>query len=254
MYNGKYGGCVLKVQAICNHTGAFIWYSGPHLGTTHDVKLYRRVHPPMNGQKVLADLAYIGGQERAHELIVPFKKQLVRRRVLSTGRVSINSIPLTENQSLFNRIHAWYRTTIEHAFGFVKRFRIINSTYRGRIKQHPDYVTRAVKIIMSVSNIHLRAHPHRQHIAMIDGDIDLQNIDFDGLISRPWDDNNGTGHCVDDFWNGQHVQLHLPTGEWINGIVRYRNRRCNKISIMIRGAARGDLVRVDPRLVRHAPP
>jgi hypothetical protein len=33
MYNGKFKFHVVKIQAICNHAGAIIWYSGPHLGT-----------------------------------------------------------------------------------------------------------------------------------------------------------------------------------------------------------------------------
>jgi hypothetical protein len=40
-YNGKYKAHVVKVQAMCDHSGNIIWYSGPHLGVTSDVRLSR---------------------------------------------------------------------------------------------------------------------------------------------------------------------------------------------------------------------
>jgi hypothetical protein len=251
-YNGKYGGNVLKVQAVCDHSGAFLWYSGPHLGTTHDLTLYRQ-HPPEldNGDQLLADLAYIGGREHAATLVTPFKKRMVRRLNRRNGKVKIRALPLPPNQALYNRVHSWYRATIEHAFGYVKRYRIINSTYRGRLHQHPEYLKRAVRIIMHLSNIHLREHPHRRHIPLIAGNIALSNINFNALEVRAWSDNDGTGHDVDDFWVGQRVEVRLPHGEWLQGMVRHRNPTRNSISVLLAGAANGDLIRVDPRLVRH---
>ena len=67
---------MLKVQAVCDHSGTIMWYSGPHIGTTHDVQIFRQSSPPLyNGESVLGDLAYIGGGD---EVIVPFKKRSIR--------------------------------------------------------------------------------------------------------------------------------------------------------------------------------
>jgi hypothetical protein len=152
---------------------------------------------------------------------------------------------------LFNRVHSWYRATVEHVFGYVKRYRIINSTYRGRLLRCPQYIKRAVRIIMSLSNIHLRSHPHRRHIPLVAGSVDVSSIDFDALEVRRWDDNVGTDHTVDDFYCGQGVEVRLPTAAWMPGIVRYRNRAQNTVTILFTGSRSGDFVRVDPRLVRH---
>ena len=185
-YNGKYGGNVLKVQAVCDHSGAFLWYSGPHLGTTHDLTLYRQ-HPPEldNGDQLLADLAYIGGREHAATLVTPFKKRMVRRLNRRNGKVKIRALPLPPNQALYNRVHSWYRATIEHAFGYVKRYRIINSTYRGRLHQHPEYLKRAVRIIMHLSNIHYASI--RTGVTSLSlRATSLSNINFNALEVRAW--------------------------------------------------------------------
>ena len=94
------------MQAVCDHRGNIIWYSGPHIGVTSDVKLFDGYTPPLDdGEKLLADKAYVG---RPDELIVPFKKQ--------RGHAE-----LSERRAAFNVVHAWYRATIEHCFAFVKR-------------------------------------------------------------------------------------------------------------------------------------
>jgi hypothetical protein len=94
----------LQVQAVCDHRGNIMWFSGPHIGVTHDVELFRQVTPPLqDGERLLGDKAYVGEPE---DLIVPYKK---RKGVLSERR---------EN---FNVVHSWYRATIEHCFAYVKR-------------------------------------------------------------------------------------------------------------------------------------
>lgn len=91
---------------MCDHRGNITWYSGPHLGVTSDIKLFRRRPPPLDdGEKLLADKAYVGAPEH---LIVPFKK----RR---------NEDKLSGRRYHFNNVHAWYRATIEHCFAYVKR-------------------------------------------------------------------------------------------------------------------------------------
>jgi len=91
---------------VCDHRGNLIWYSGPHIGVTSDIKLFRRSMPPLqDGERLLADKAYVGAREH---LIVPYKKK--------PGRAS-----LSRRRHDFNVAHSWYRATIEHCFAYVKR-------------------------------------------------------------------------------------------------------------------------------------
>jgi len=97
----------LQVQGVCDHRGNIIWYSGPHIGVTSDIRLFREHTPPLlDGERLLGDKAYASHADRDH-LIAPYKKQ--RQRAL------------TQRQWHFNNVHAWYRSTIEHCFAFVKR-------------------------------------------------------------------------------------------------------------------------------------
>jgi len=36
-----------QVQGVCDNRGNVIWYSGPHLGVTSDIKLFRENSPPL---------------------------------------------------------------------------------------------------------------------------------------------------------------------------------------------------------------
>lgn len=98
--------CVcLQVQGVCDHRGNIIWYSGPHLGVTSDIRLFRENTPPLDaGEKVLGDKAYIGDAR----LIAPIKK----RRGAAT---------IPRRAQAFNIAHGWYRSTIEHCFAYIKR-------------------------------------------------------------------------------------------------------------------------------------
>lgn len=105
-YNGKYATHVVKVQGVCDHRGNIIWYSGPHLGVTADIKVFRENCPWLEpGERLLGDKAYVGEPEY---LIPPLKKK--------KGAPKLAGRPYH-----FNNIHAWYRSTIEHCFAFIKR-------------------------------------------------------------------------------------------------------------------------------------
>lgn len=45
--NGKYGANVLKAQLVCDNKGTPIWFSGPHVGTLHDMTLCEMYPPPV---------------------------------------------------------------------------------------------------------------------------------------------------------------------------------------------------------------
>lgn len=146
MYNGKYKGHVMKVQAICDHHGSIVWYSGPHIGSIHDIKLWNLYGPRLSlGEKLLADKGYISS--RNPELIVPYK----------------NPSNLTDDEKSFNRVLQWYRTTIEHSFAYIKRFTILSGCYRGKITVRDCHIQAALKIIVHSNNMHTTKFPLRTH-------------------------------------------------------------------------------------------
>jgi hypothetical protein len=64
-----------QVQGVCDNRGNVIWYSGPHLGVTSDIKLFRENSPPLlDGELLLGDKAYQGLRGR---VLVPYKKKKV---------------------------------------------------------------------------------------------------------------------------------------------------------------------------------
>jgi hypothetical protein len=167
-YQGKYKKHVFKMQLICNHLGQIMWYSGPHFGVTHDLRLWAEKSPNMAaGDKILGDKAYVSAEFR-HTFVTPFKKP-------ARGQLS-------EEEKEFNKMHSFYRATVEHVFGYLKRYRILSSQYRGQVKLSAEQVAEiksadnddglsahcgrlasALKIIVHASNVHLKLYPKRTY-------------------------------------------------------------------------------------------
>lgn len=173
MYNGKYGGHVAKVQVVCDHRGSVMWWSGPHIGTIHDLNLYREYSPPLlPNEQLLADKAYVGG---GPHLIVPFKKYKAR---------------LSPEKKAFNKIHRWYRATVEHSIGFIKRFRILGAMYRGRLCHSQIHLEHALKIIIHVCSFDNQQQPYRTHIPLCHSDDDVTESEAGDDISSSDDDSS----------------------------------------------------------------
>ena len=99
---------ILKVQLAVNHRGVPIWWCGPHIGSQHDLKVWREYRPKLEeGEQWLGDLAY--KSSRHPELVVPIKR--IRRTKKKLPK------DLTTKESASNRIHSWYRSTVEHTIG-----------------------------------------------------------------------------------------------------------------------------------------
>lgn len=164
--------------------GRLMWYSGVHLGTTHDVRLSRNHPPPLTaGQRLLGDKAYIGNAQ----IIAPIKKR--------------RAAALSQRDAAYNVVHSWYRTSIEHCFAYLKRYvqnhyytlenashgmnrlllvnaskrflclcryRILSGCYRGKMPGHVKYLDRALKVIIHVSAIRAKERPPRL-LVTIDG-------------------------------------------------------------------------------------
>jgi len=115
VYSGKYCTHILKVQMVVSNSGVPMYVTGPHLGVTGDAKLWQQHGPPMAAQVVLGDKAYCGEDG----VIAPHKKRRYQAH-------------LAQEQVEFNLLHRFYRSTVEHSFAQIKKYRILGATYRGK--------------------------------------------------------------------------------------------------------------------------
>ncbi len=98
---------------MCDHSAAPCFLSGPHLGVISDISIFRNNPPALDDVEcILGDKAYCDA-ELENKIITPIKRKRNRQ--------------LTENENRYNRVLGWYRSSIEHTFGYMKRFRIIGN-------------------------------------------------------------------------------------------------------------------------------
>ena len=98
-----------------------------------------------------------------------------------------------------------------------RRFRILNTVYRGHVINNGDSLARALKIIIHSNYVHTRAHPQRMHRPM---ELDLEEIDMSEVPIYPA---RGTGFGPDDFHVGQRV-LVWQARTWWHGKIIYKAR------------------------------
>lgn len=104
LYNGKFKTHTVKIQAIVNHAGCIIWFSGPHVGVTNDYELFSRVTPPLlNGEMLLADKGYCG-ESNSNFLITPIKNK--RGHELTSAAVEYNICHARYMRMQAQQIHA----------------------------------------------------------------------------------------------------------------------------------------------------
>jgi hypothetical protein len=70
---------------------------------------------------------------------------------------------LTIEQRMFNRIQKHFRVRVEHAFSFVKRFRILGTTYRGGVSTTAQILRlhHIIRVILCATVMHFRLFPYR---------------------------------------------------------------------------------------------
>ena len=65
------------------------------------------------------------------------------------------------------QVHRWYRATVEPAYGYIKRFRILGERYRGRLNCDTNtgcaHILNALAVITNICAYHNRCEPHRRH-------------------------------------------------------------------------------------------
>ena len=116
-YSGKKKMHTVKNLVITTKHGWILWTSDTVSGRIHDKKLADLCGLPCFlalVQQALADLGFVG----LSHVILPFKKP--------------KGGALTADQKAFNRALSSERVRIEHAFGSVKRFRMLGDTCRLR--------------------------------------------------------------------------------------------------------------------------
>lgn len=136
LYNPKYGGTVFKFQNVVDFLGRIVYFSGPHLGTTHDDLIWREslaYHPLHPSEMVLADGAY----SAESQLVCPYR--------------FLPHTHLTPSQYTFNSIHAHYRARVEHMNAKLKRHNILGGKFRGRTMEE---LANAAHILAHVQNVH----------------------------------------------------------------------------------------------------
>ena len=230
-----------------------MWYSGPHIGVTHDVRLFRENTPPLQrGEKLLGDKAYVGNPL----LIAPHK---MARGVLS------------QRKRAFNVVHSWYRVTIEHCFAFVKRsddahrcaqvriiqaltvfcdfcvfacrYRILSGVYRGKYFKRPEPMQNALKIIMHLSVMHTKRSPLRTHQPLV-----VLPAPVVAAIPSPPPDVD-TGMRYQDLSLNQRVEVWW-LGDWWAATVKYLRAGDQSATIRFMGA-QGTMSGVMPHHLRN---
>ena len=154
-FNGKYKAHILKVQVFVDNRGSICHYSGPHVGSQHDVGLFYRYRPTLpENEKILADKAYCGRVARSMGIVAPIKNR--------------RNSNLTGEEQAFNSIQRFYRSRVEHAIGFLKRFSILSHRYRGRVvgERYP-LISKILKILIHLNYMYTKKYPLRQPIQLI---------------------------------------------------------------------------------------
>ncbi len=106
-------------------------------GKTHDFTLFKRTRlAPAPHLELLADSGYQGLDTWHANSCTPYKKSKLH--------------PLTTLQKQHNRVLASCRIKVEHAIGFLKRFRILSSTYRNRRKRFGL----RLNLLAAITNLH----------------------------------------------------------------------------------------------------
>ena len=111
--------------------------------------LYRSYNAPTTSEEIiLADKAYCSNTSNLLQLITPYK------RARNRG--------LTNIQLRSNELHSFYRVTVEHAIGYLKRFNILSNRYRGKIftRDVPE-IEKVLKIIINLNYLYTSKYPLR---------------------------------------------------------------------------------------------
>jgi len=115
-YSGKKKLHTMKNLAVCDQKGYIQYISDSYMGSVHDKIIWDHIDFEFNDLNVLVDLGFVGVDKKCPNAILPYKKP-------RNGQ-------LTELQKQINRGIGATRVKIEHAFGGVKRLKIVRNKIR----------------------------------------------------------------------------------------------------------------------------
>lgn len=125
-YSGKKKKHTVKTQLMVNKDGKILHKSNQHKkGKQHDYSVYKDEHPLTPPQvKNYFDLGYHGIEKDFPDLkaILPIKKK--------------RNIELTKTEKRYNKKHSRQRVVVEHTICKIKKFGIMGSRYRNRLKRY----------------------------------------------------------------------------------------------------------------------
>ena len=129
-YSGKKKRHTVKTQYMVNKEGEILYKSRHHKkGRQHDYTVYKDEQPqtPSQVENVL-DLGYLGCEKDfpTVKYSLPVKKK--------------RNIDLTEEEKEYNKNHSRQRSIIEHTICRIKKFCIIGTKYRNRLKRY-DHIS-----------------------------------------------------------------------------------------------------------------
>lgn len=146
-YSGKKKKHTVKIQYMVNKEGTILHKSNQHKkGRQHDYSVYKDEHPLTPPQvENYYDLGYVGVETDFPDIkiVLPIKKK--------------RNIELTKKEKRYNKKHSRQRVIVEHTICRVKKFGIMGSKYRNRLKRYDvmsDIVSGLVnyRIMNSVSS------------------------------------------------------------------------------------------------------
>jgi len=141
LYNPKYSGFVLKWQIIVDFLGNYLYMSGPHV--LYDGHIFTNTidqHAMFHWELVLGDGHYIG----LDHVLAPFKRDH----------------PLSNAELIYNTIHSFYRSRVEHAIRRIKNHLMFNSVFRGSW----DVLEWSIKISVHTTQMENRFRPKYAYV------------------------------------------------------------------------------------------
>jgi len=137
LYDGKHKFHSLKYECCVRSDGLFVWRSSPFPGKMHDIRVFNEsglLDKIRAGEMLIGDKGYAGHES----IITPYK-----------GR------NISEDEKHFNRVIGSARVIIEHSFGRLKNFNILNHPFRNNLDDHQLFF----EICVNLTNINIMFSP-----------------------------------------------------------------------------------------------
>jgi hypothetical protein len=142
-YSGKKKKHTVKTQLMINKKGEILHKSNHHKkGRQHDYSIYKEEHPTTPPQiENYYDLGYYGVEKDFPDVkvVLPIKKK--------------HNIKLTKKEKRYNKKHSRQRVIVEHTICRIKKFGIMGSRYRNKLKRY-DGISDIVSGLVNYRIIH----------------------------------------------------------------------------------------------------